>query len=256
MRRNSTITITDQFCGAGGSSLGAVKAGAELKCCRVCGLEKPLNEFYKRPESSDGLRSECKTCTKARATASVNKRKGEVAAYNARYRQQNHERLVAQAKARVQQNPRSDYYWQYRQANIATVRENERRWRANHKAHEAARRHQRRALELDAETREYIKVLLLDLCSYCGGPGGTIDHIVPVAKGGTNHWTNLTAACKSCNSSKHDRDMLHFIVNGKNTLRIASRKGQAVTSWSRPTPPVTARQPFLLDLKPRTFQNI
>lgn len=31
MRRNSTITITDQFCGAGGSSLGAVKAGAELK---------------------------------------------------------------------------------------------------------------------------------------------------------------------------------------------------------------------------------
>jgi DNA (cytosine-5)-methyltransferase 1 len=30
-RKNSYITITDQFCGAGGSSIGATKAGAELR---------------------------------------------------------------------------------------------------------------------------------------------------------------------------------------------------------------------------------
>jgi DNA (cytosine-5)-methyltransferase 1 len=29
--KNSYVTVTDQFCGAGGSSLGAVAAGAEVK---------------------------------------------------------------------------------------------------------------------------------------------------------------------------------------------------------------------------------
>ena len=30
MKKKSYITVTDQFCGAGGSSIGAVKAGAEI----------------------------------------------------------------------------------------------------------------------------------------------------------------------------------------------------------------------------------
>lgn len=31
MRKKSFITVTDQFCGAGGSSLGAQGAGAEIR---------------------------------------------------------------------------------------------------------------------------------------------------------------------------------------------------------------------------------
>lgn len=31
MPKNSYLTVTDQFCGAGGSSIGAVAAGVELK---------------------------------------------------------------------------------------------------------------------------------------------------------------------------------------------------------------------------------
>lgn len=31
VRKKSFITVTDQFCGAGGSSIGATKAGAELR---------------------------------------------------------------------------------------------------------------------------------------------------------------------------------------------------------------------------------
>lgn len=34
----------------------------------------------------------------------------------------------------------------------------------------------------------------------------TIDHIVPVAKGGTNAEENLQTLCKSCNCSKRDRE--------------------------------------------------
>lgn len=33
----------------------------------------------------------------------------------------------------------------------------------------------------------------------------TADHRVPKARGGTDHQSNLQAACRSCNSSKRDR---------------------------------------------------
>jgi hypothetical protein len=43
-------------------------------------------------------------------------------------------------------------------------------------------------------------------CFYCGkkiaGNEATIDHVQPVANGGTKHLQNLVLACKPCNTSK------------------------------------------------------
>lgn|SRR5690554_3650112 len=43
-------------------------------------------------------------------------------------------------------------------------------------------------------------------CAYCGAEGKDvelqIDHIVPVAKGGSHHISNLVTACMACNQSK------------------------------------------------------
>lgn len=43
-------------------------------------------------------------------------------------------------------------------------------------------------------------------CTYCGASGNDveleIDHIHPISKGGSNHMSNLTTACRSCNQSK------------------------------------------------------
>lgn len=58
-------------------------------------------------------------------------------------------------------------------------------------------------------TATRIKVLERDLhtCQYCGVKDVPfeIDHILPVAKGGTNDIKNLATACKSCNRSKGAR---------------------------------------------------
>lgn len=39
-------------------------------------------------------------------------------------------------------------------------------------------------------------------CIYCTNPATTIDHVLPLVRGGTNHEGNLAPCCKSCNSSK------------------------------------------------------
>ena len=43
-------------------------------------------------------------------------------------------------------------------------------------------------------------------CTYCGKNGSEVelhvDHIIPLARGGSNHIANLTTACRQCNQSK------------------------------------------------------
>jgi hypothetical protein len=71
-------------------------------------------------------------------------------------------------------------------------------------------------------------------CIYCGTSIYedatlilTLDHVVPKELGGTNEHTNLVTACKSCNCSKRDLPLRHFIQyladNGTDTDGIAKR---------------------------------
>ena len=38
--------------------------------------------------------------------------------------------------------------------------------------------------------------------SHCSRAGSTIDHVVPKSRGGRHAWTNVVAACPSCNAKK------------------------------------------------------
>jgi 5-methylcytosine-specific restriction endonuclease McrA len=44
-------------------------------------------------------------------------------------------------------------------------------------------------------------------CQYCGERGGKLecDHVVPLARGGSNDISNLVTACFKCNRSKRDK---------------------------------------------------
>ena len=50
----------------------------------------------------------------------------------------------------------------------------------------------------------WVEILERDgfLCRYCGGPANTVDHVVPVERGGSHDPLNLVAACSRCNESK------------------------------------------------------
>jgi 5-methylcytosine-specific restriction endonuclease McrA len=47
-------------------------------------------------------------------------------------------------------------------------------------------------------------------CAYCGQEATTVDHIIPISKGGVDHESNLTSACMTCNFGKKDRDAKTF----------------------------------------------
>ena len=69
------------------------------------------------------------------------------------------------------------------------------------------------------EWRE-IRLEVLDrdkTCVYCGAEvaakTGTIDHIIPIARGGGYGLDNLVASCKTCNESKGDKLPTSFIFH-------------------------------------------
>lgn len=50
-------------------------------------------------------------------------------------------------------------------------------------------------------------------CAYCGAAGKlTVDHKVPLVRGGSNYADNLQWLCRSCNSSKRDKTHEEFMA--------------------------------------------
>ncbi len=58
---------------------------------------------------------------------------------------------------------------------------------------------------------EKVKLNAPKACCYCGATVAlTIDHLIPKIKGGPDYADNLVWACKACNSSKSDTDLLEW----------------------------------------------
>ena len=47
-------------------------------------------------------------------------------------------------------------------------------------------------------------------CAYCGSTADTLDHVLPIAKGGLTTRTNLIPACRSCNLAKGHADAIDW----------------------------------------------
>ena len=56
--------------------------------------------------------------------------------------------------------------------------------------------------KMPQKTREEILQRDGGCCWYCGEPGHTVDHWIPLCRGGTNSKLNLVCACKACNDLK------------------------------------------------------
>jgi 5-methylcytosine-specific restriction endonuclease McrA len=67
----------------------------------------------------------------------------------------------------------------------------------------------------DESDVQVIRSALNDLCRYCDAAlngGGEVDHLTPIARGGTSARSNLTLACMPCNRAKLGKTLEEFIT--------------------------------------------
>jgi 5-methylcytosine-specific restriction endonuclease McrA len=77
-------------------------------------------------------------------------------------------------------------------------------------AHKPKKKKRRRTDKNNRKRRE--RLIVVDPhCKYCGKEltidNSTLDHIKPVARGGTNHPDNLALACGPCNNKKGNKSI-------------------------------------------------
>lgn len=223
----------------------------ETRVCTKCGAASPLVDFYRNNRSKDGLAHHCKSCHKAYARSDEAKakakdynasRKEATKAYNKGYREKYAEAIRVKAIIRGAQpeirEKRAAYKLSWWGSNKERVYQRQRRWRNENP--EKASAIQRRWAEANPEAvragksrrnallrgakegvrsvtkEDLISVLKAQefLCAYCKkdiAEGYTVDHVVPVIKGGKHELSNLQMTCKSCNCKKNDLDEGVFV---------------------------------------------
>jgi hypothetical protein len=63
-----------------------------------------------------------------------------------------------------------------------------------------------------------------NLCVYCGDEANSVDHVIPINKGGTDDPLNLVAACSRCNSAFGDKTKhIEFKISDVNHSHIVRR---------------------------------
>jgi 5-methylcytosine-specific restriction endonuclease McrA len=122
--------------------------------------------------------------------------KEKVREYNKSYKEENSERLVELRRLHYENNP--DRYRElsrrYRQNNPEKMRE----IRAARRARMAAAEGRFTAEEWLALCEKYD-----NRCLCCGAQEKlSVDHVIPLSRGGTNYIDNLQPLCSPCNSSK------------------------------------------------------
>lgn len=159
-------------------------------------------------------RRACLECEKLRY---INGREGFIEAAKAR-RQKNPDYNKQSCKANYHRNKerrlqqRKEYYQQHKEYILAYRKEYVRQGRnimIGRACNERRRAQMRGSIVQKIGSREMlsIKDLFNQECGYCGSTNDlTLDHFIPLSKGGTHTISNLVCACRSCNNRKHTSD--------------------------------------------------
>lgn len=203
-----------------------------MKTCNRCGETKPLDDFppRSRKQSRDGRGSYCRPCNRELTRERMRRwraRNPERARQRAREdsrklreRNPDYHRGWYRENAESERERSREVMRELRKTRPELERETRRRYRERHRerirARERAHTHQRRAVKAatansmlggytSAYMVDYIAQLLQQPCFYCGDVATTLDHVVPLSRGGLHIPANLAPACTRCNCSKSDR---------------------------------------------------
>jgi 5-methylcytosine-specific restriction endonuclease McrA len=208
-----------------------------MKRCSKCGESKTLDAFSKRHDMKDGLQPKCKACTKAYLSQHYAKHKATYAEKSAAWNAANRDRQIAYRRAHYEANrariltERSAYYSAnaakviarvsaYAAANPDLVRARNLAYIKNNPEKIAARNaksHARRIKAPGTYTADDVKALMAlqrGLCAACRCSirlRFEVDHVMPLARGGSNDRKNLQLLCRSCNRRKQAKHPIDFM---------------------------------------------
>jgi hypothetical protein len=183
----------------------------QTKCCTKCKEIKPITEFYKRNDCRFDVRPECIKCSSILYAEYYKKTQEARKEYGKKYSKIWHEKNKEKA------NKISAKYYR---DNNERERKNGREYRKKHpeKCRENNRR--RRALRANCITEIVNELQVYEIhnwvCGICGKrinkkltkpnlKSKSLDHIIPLSKGGTHTYNNLQPAHLSCNMSKNNK---------------------------------------------------
>ncbi len=154
--------------------------------------------------------------------------------YDRIYRQENADKIREYKQLYSQENPDIilEYHRNYRKENADKFREHQQNYRQENpdrirkyqqkyfqtpsgKSSRIRNEQKRRAIKNQCHSLPYKPEDILNLfdgeCAYCGSKDKlTLDHFIPITKGGSNVQGNLLPACQSCNCSKNSKDVIEW----------------------------------------------
>lgn len=179
--------------------------GAPLpRRCRGCGETKPVTEFNVDRTRPDGHGYVCRACGRVSPVDVPNR----IERADARHRGQGwcrecrswHPTGNMSKQGVCREHQRAEDRRRY-------AEDPEHR----HRRLQHAIAHRRGILPLPSIAVDYLTEEFEGRCAYCPAPATAWDHVIPVSKGGDTTPLNIVPACKSCNSSKRDRDVWVWI---------------------------------------------
>ena len=184
----------------------------ESKRCSKCGETKPTTQFGKHKAWRDGYFPQCRECKRAGDRASHAKHKeSRNRRANERYAA-DPEPFKARMKKRYRENPEAwnAYVTAWQAANPERVRQYKQKWyEANVQGAVRENVRRRYARRMGAPTIIFSKAQLEqrmsmfgNRCWICAGPREAVDHVKPLAKGGSHMLCNLRPICTTCNARK------------------------------------------------------
>lgn len=191
--------------------------GVRLKQCSKCNQSKPTTEFHKSIRSPSGLNPQCKTCVNKKLADWKKANPERTREIEKTYRERNRQKVKQSSlnwyhSNRKTQNQKSREYAR-RNKEAQAIRGA--LWKKNNpeKVRESTNRRRIRK-QLNGEyfiSDKEIKRLYAAPCVYCGSLQRiTVDHVIPISRGGVHSIGNLVSACLSCNSSKRDKTIMEW----------------------------------------------
>jgi len=190
------------------------------KVCTSCKVDTPLDLMGRNKGSKDGYNIYCKACVKAKSQRQrdldIEKNRKLQASYLERNRAKINSKKLKRYYSKKEEIIVKNA--EYRKANHERRLEIERASRAKnrekYRPSKNAKQSMRNRLVSDSSyviIDKDLRRIYREACFNCGSTSNqSLDHKIPLSRGGEHKIGNITTLCQPCNASKHSKTIMEW----------------------------------------------